>query len=472
MDNGMTTFHASRFGLLALILLFVTGPVPVLVALQEADDDAPLTRREFEKFLEDYRQFQGEYRQVKQENESLRQELAELKAGISDASAVDSAASAASMELRLDQFASQQRKSILEDMREELRDVTEPLMPGLLNFALGGTGVVTYQDRDGVDSTFGAVFAPILMWKPTDRILVETQIEFGLSGEDTEVGLSQFQVSYLLNDYVTIGAGKFLTPFGNFWERWHPAWVNKLPVMPLVYERGLIGETGLGVQARGGFGIGDSKFNYAAYYVNGPNFRDSSISSAGKLGFNNFRDNNNNKAFGGRIGYLPIPELELGYSFLTGRVGSSGSSSSGVDMFAHGIDFSYAREFQAIKGRLDLRAEAVWTDTDRVVFTGPFDPFTFDNKRNGWFVQAAYRPTLSSFMLGEGIELKNMEFVARYDQLRESGPGTRGADHNQMTLGLDYWIRPNIVWKAAYMRDDVRGDKDSDGFVMQFAFGL
>ena len=245
-----------------------------------------------------------------------------------------------------------------------------------------------------------------------------------------------------------------------------------MATMPLIYMRGLVGPTGLGVQLRGGFPLGKTKLNYAAYYVNGPNFKDTSFSSAGNLGFENFRDNNNAKSFGGRIGFLPIPELEVGYSFQTGRVGDSGSRYNGVDTFIQGVDLSYAREIEAIKGRLDLRAEAIWVDTDNVVFIGPFDPFTFDNNRNGWFVQGAYRPTLVNLKLTDGIELKNMEFVVRYDQLRESGPGTRGADHDQVTLGLDYWIRPNIVWKAAYIRDNVHGDDDEDGFVTQIAIGF
>lgn len=461
----MKTLLTSRFRSFAVALLCVAVPVPALFAQQGSADDAPVTQREFKKFLEEYRQFRGEYTQLKEENAKLRKEVSELKAGGSEKSAVD-------WQAQFDSLAAQQRESVLEDVRAELRDVTGPLLPGRTNLAFGGSAVVTFQDRDNIDSTFGAALAPILLWKPTDKLLFETQIEFGLAEQETEVELSQFQFSYLLNDYVTIGAGKFLTPFGTFWERWHPTWVNKMATMPLIYERRLIGETGLGVQARGGFAVGDTKFNYATYYVNGPDFNDASFASAGTLGFDNFRDNNNDKSFGGRVGFLPVPELELGYSFQTGRVGDSGSRFRGVDTFINGVDFSFAREIEEIKGRLDIRAEAIWVDTDRAVFTGPFDPFTFDNKRNGWFVQGAYRPTLTNVTLGDGIELKNVEFVVRYDQLRESGPGTLGADHDQLTLGLDYWFQPNIVWKAAYMHDDVRGDDDDDGFFMQFAVGF
>ncbi|MCH8866903.1 MAG: hypothetical protein IID58_08640 [Proteobacteria bacterium] len=428
-------------------------------------EEKPVTRSEFTRFLNDYKQLKADVATLQEENGQLKQQVAELQRENTARRQVDWGAE---FETRM----SAQRDTIMERVRDEFGPTLDALSPGLTNFTLGGAGVITFQDRQDVDSTFGVGIAPTLLWRPTDRLLLEVEVAFGLTSDDTFVELDYAQVSYLLNDYMTIAGGKFLIPFNTFWERWHPSWINKSATIPLMYERGLIGPTGLGVQVRGGFPIGNMKLNYAAYYVNGPDFENTSFGTAGNLGFENFRDNNNDKSFGGRIGFLPIPELELGYSFLTGRVGDSGSRFDGVDTFIHGIDLSYAREFEAIKGRLDLRAEAIWVDTDRAVFTGPFDPFTFDNKRSGWFVQAAYRPTLSDFTLGDGIELKNTEFVLRFEQVRESGPGPRGADHSRVTLGIDYWIRPNIVWKIAYSHDNVSGDEDENGFFMQFAFGF
>ena len=459
----MTNIHYSRAATLAVLAAIALAPLAV--AQEQPSGDEPLTRREFAKFLEEYRQFQADYGKLRQENEQLRAEVAELKAGTRGAPSGD-------WQANFEAFAALERESILEEVREELRDTTDSLLPGTTHFVLGGAGVVTFQDRQNVDSTFGVGIAPTLLWKPTDRLLLEAEIALGLTSDETFIELDYAQVSYLVNDYVTITGGKFLTPFNTFWERWHPSWINKSATIPLMYERGLVGPTGLGVQVRGGFPVGKTKLNYAVYYVNGPDFENTSFGTAGKLGFENFRDNNNSKSFGGRIGFLPIPELELGYSFLTGRVGDSGSRFNGIDTFIHGVDLSYAREFEEIKGRLDLRAEAIWVDTDRAIFTGPFEPFTFDNKRNGWFVQAAYRPTLSDFTFWDGLELKNTEFVLRYEQLRESGPGTRGADHDRLTLGINYWIRPHIVWKAAYSHDSVSGDKDENGFFMQLAFGF
>ncbi|MCH9034525.1 MAG: hypothetical protein IID42_08475, partial [Planctomycetes bacterium] len=330
---------------LAVVVLTCASAVLVspVSAQQDGAGDTPLSREEFARFLEEYRSFKVDVGKLHEENGRLRDQLAELKA-------LATAPGAADWRAAFEERAERDYEAIMERVRDEFGPTLDALSPGLTNFALGGAGVVTFQDRRNVDSTFGVGIAPTLLWKPTDRLLLEAEIAFGLTAEDSFVELDYAQVSYLLNDYMTVTGGKFLIPFNTFWERWHPSWINKSVTIPLMYERGLIGPTGLGVQVRGGFPVGKTKLNYAAYYVNGPDFENTSFGTAGNLGFENFRDNNNDKSFGGRIGFLPIPELELGYSFLTGRVGDSGSRFSGVDTFIHGIDLSYAREIEPIKG--------------------------------------------------------------------------------------------------------------------------
>ncbi|MCH7870175.1 MAG: hypothetical protein IID33_00590 [Planctomycetes bacterium] len=452
-----------------LAVCFCLLMAPALAGRADGQDDptaerGTVSREEFKELLEEIRRYRAEQAGLLSDNEELRRsldgvrtEFAELKRNTGEAK----------LDLALDEM----RASIMAQMSDAIDRQTEWLKPGLTNFVIGGAAVTAFQNRDGADSTFGVGVAPTLLWSPMDRLLFETEIAFALTSDDTSVELDYAQFSYLLNDYLTIGAGKFLLPFGKFWEGWHPSWINRLPTIPLMYERGLMGATGLGVQLRGGAAIGPTKINYAAYVINGPDFQ-TSFASAGKLGFNNHRDNNNNKAVGGRFGFLPIPELEIGYSVMSGRVGDSGSQYGKTDMIAHGIDLSYNREIDAIRGRLDLRAEVIWVDTDAVVFTGPFNPFTFRNRRHGWFVQAAYRPTKVDLKLPGGLELKNFEFAARYDQVRQFGPRPLGEDHDQLTLGIDYWILPNVVVKVAYMFDDAHGAGDQNGFFVQFAVGF
>jgi hypothetical protein len=58
----------------------------------------------------------------------------------------------------------------------------------------------------------------------------------------------------VLHDYVTFGAGKFLSPLGYFRRNLHPAWINKLPSRPPGFSNGQaasVAEIGEGFQSPG-----------------------------------------------------------------------------------------------------------------------------------------------------------------------------------------------------------------------------
>ena len=164
-----------------------------------------VSREEFNELLEEIRRYRAEQAGLVSVNEELRRtldgvrtEFAELKRN----------RGGAELELALGEM----RTSIMAQMIDEIDRKTEWLKPGLTNFVIGGAAVTAFQNRDGADSTFGVGVAPTLLWKPMDRLLFETEIAFALTSEDTSVELDYAQFSYLLNDYLTIGAGKFLLP--------------------------------------------------------------------------------------------------------------------------------------------------------------------------------------------------------------------------------------------------------------------
>lgn len=448
-----------RGGFVCLCIAGALLPYAAAYGQDRAGGDEPLTKEEFSKFLEEYRQFKAEYSQLKTENESLRSEVEALKDRLP-------ALTEHSGEVTRELAFMKERLALVAKLKE-----TEPILPGLTNFTLGGFFSGGLDNREGSDSSFGANVAPILLWKPTEELLFETRFDIFLAEEETDVELAYAQLSYLLNDYITLGGGKFVLPFGIFWERARAPWINKLPTLPLVYESGFVGESGVGFQIRGGAPIGPTKINYAAYVINGPDFR-TNPSNLGRLGFGRGLDNNNNKSVGGRIGFLPIPELEIGSSILIGRVGSGGTLNERADTVMVGVDASYGREFDAIKGRLDLRGEFIHIDTDDVDFGGLFDLFSFDNQRDGWYIQAAYRPTKIQGKIIGNWNVKDMEFVLRYDQIHEPGRGGLGVDHDQLTAGIDYWILPSVVLKFAYVFDNARGEEDQDGFFLQVSAGF
>ena len=355
----------------------------------------------------------------------------------------------------------------LEKKNNEARQLAAMSKPGTTNFLLTGYGFAGFEDRPGESGKFIAGLSPILMWKLNDRLFFESELEIGLNANGTEVNLEYANLSYLLNDYVTVKAGKFLTPFGTFADRYHAAWINKLPDQPLaVGEDGIAPFTQTGVQISGGFPLGRMKLNYALYAANGPRLiTDTTVpADIGRLAFDNFTDTGS-RAYGGRIGILPMPGFECGYSFQA----ISGPTHARL----HAVDLSYMREFDAIKGTLDVRGQWAWSDAGRFSFVPESggDAITFDNRRNGGYVQLAYRPTKA-----KSERLRNVELVGRWDRLNQPPGLSLADDEERWTVGLNYWLGPSTVLKLGYefihRSGGESGDIHGNALLIQAAMGF
>src|SRR4029077_15895818 len=145
-------------------------------------------------------------------------------------------------------------------------------------------------------SNFSATFNPIFLWEISPKLLFEGRLELELSGGGTNLELEYAQLSYLLNDYITLGAGEFLAPSNVFVERFQALWINKLPDRPLAVYDGILPEKIIGAEIRGGFPVGPLRANYAFYVSNGPALITDDPSAAGQLDWDNFADNNDDKA--------------------------------------------------------------------------------------------------------------------------------------------------------------------------------
>ncbi len=227
----------------------------------------------------------------------------------------------------------------------------------------GHAGMDYLKTEQGKDVSYiGSAFAPIFLFKQGNRFMFETELEFELQDNQLEIGLEYANLMYVLNKYVTVRAGKFLLPFGTFMERLHPAWINRLSTRPLGFGHdGISPASGIGIELRGAAPIGSTTINYSIYTTNGPRLKDGSIEpeEAGMLNFENYTDNNNNKAVGGRIGYLPLSNssMELGVSYYTGKVGDKESIYEDVSANLWAYDFSYVKQISALKGVVDIKAQ-------------------------------------------------------------------------------------------------------------------
>ena len=366
-----------------------------------------------------------EYEELKAEMLALKKELASIKKENRTAAHEESAHEQAAADLH--------KEVLAPEIKPE-----EPAV-GTSNFHLAGFGVGTFEARNGSVSNFSATFNPIFLWELSPKLLFESRLEIEPSGSGTNLELEYAQLTYLLNDYITLGAGEFLTPSNVFVERFEALWINKLPDRPLAVYDGILPERSVGVEVRGGFPIGPTRANYAFYVSNGPNLNIFDPGRAGTLEFNNFSDNNDDKAFGGRVGFLPIPGVEVGYGFETAKPGTQGSSFADVRSFLQSVDLNITRDSDLLKGRIDLHAQYAWSKVDHAVYdpTGifGFGPLSFESKRDGGYAQIAYRPTQA-----EVDFLRNFEFVFRWDHLSRAPSGLGDPEEQRWTLGLDYWL--------------------------------
>src|SRR3989442_742348 len=111
--------------------------------------------------------------------------------------------------------------------------------------------------------------------------------------------LNYLQLDYIANPYVTITAGRFLTPFGIYNERLYPIWIRSLQPTPLIFPVGTGSSDG--VMLRGGFSLNTKvNLNYASYF--------STLSTVNKF--------ESDRTVGGRIGFFfPGPRIEVGASW-------------------------------------------------------------------------------------------------------------------------------------------------------------
>ena len=254
---------------------------------------------------------------------------------------------------------------------------------------LSGYASADYVSVEDGPSAFIANFNPMFHFLYDNKILWEAELEVEVEENgDTSIGLEYTTVDWFLNDKLTLIAGKFLSPIGNFRQNIHPSWINKLPSAPPGFGHdGAAPISEMGVQLRGVAPMGSSKLTYAFYMGNGPKIEgeDGEIHAIEAEGFAS--DPDDEKVFGGRVAFLPIPSLEIGVSGATGDVSVveddgmdiEGDPKRGYDVI--GLDASYRWR------NLDLRGEYVSQEIDE----NPLSIAPEGGKWETWYAQAAYQ---------------------------------------------------------------------------------
>lgn len=345
----------------------------------------------------------------------------------------------------------------------------EPSKTQFMLRGYGHTGFEYMDSGDETESTFlGSAFAPIFLYKHSDRLMFEAELEFVLEANELETGLEYADVMYVLNKNMTVRAGKFLLPFGTFMERLHPAWINRFPNRPLGFGHdGITPSSGIGVELRGAFELGGPKLNYSVYATNGPRLKDGSEEpeEAGMLAFENYEDNNLAKAFGGRLGLLPFSDssTEIGFSaYSTSGTGEQDSEFEDIGAFLYAIDFSLVKQVNPLSGIIDVKAQYNNSNVDTATYfeleDDILEEYSFDNQSNSFYGQLSYRPTMASSDL-----LQKMELVFRYSDFNAPEGAEWEEKSTQYAFGLNYWLGWRSVVKLSYQTTETEGGHDAEG---------
>lgn len=411
-------------------------------------------------------------------------ELDELKAVIERMEArhqQEMAALKAQMEALSNQKASQSNES---EEIAELKEEIEVLHEGQAErkkederFTWGAYAVLAYEDFDGEESSgFEGEIDLFARLQLTNRLAGFAQLEFaGVSPESEEeidIEMEQAYLEYTFSEAFKPTFGIVLAPWGRYNKR-HFTPVNDLHSQPLVFTNitpGTWKEAGAGFSGRKS--IGTWAVNYEGYIVNGiGNELTDTTSHHGSIG----GDNNNNKAFVGRIGVEPTRNLEVGFSGYHGEY----DEDSDKTIYGLGADFDFSYKAFELKGEYSMfnLEEGEVEDHDIGDIDAPEDLY-------GYYVEGNYH-FWPSFLKNSFItkQFPNSKLTAsvRYGMAHRDDDGDNAdgeavgdrsdADNEEerFTVGLNYRPVESWIYSGEYIFSNTDNEElkfgDTDGFL-------
>ena len=334
-----------------------------------------------------------------------------------------------------------------------------------------------YKDGDKKDEIDFHRFVLFYGHKFNDnlRFYSELEVEHALAGdgENGAVELEQAYLDYRINDAFNIKVGAMLVPMGIINETHEPPTFfgverNEIEtrIIPTTWREagvGVHGEIVQGLRYEAGImsGMDAGKFGRPDRAVRSMR---TELSEAAAHDF----------AFYGALNYRGIPGLSVGASFVTGNTGQNGVSDSALKG-VNGRLLLWDVHAQYRLGGLELRglyARGTLGDADKItaaaIARSGSNSTVAPSSFWGYYGEAGYH-----FSFGDEMQLSPFLRYERYNT-QASVPSGFSADRKNnervTTLGLNFKLHPQVVFKADYQdfKEDPKKDRFSLGMGYMF----
>ena len=282
--------------------------------------------------------------------------------------------------------------------------------------------VALVSDFTGGQPDIHPLATPVVLLPIGQRWLFETRATFendfvevpgrsGFHGGPVQKEVEYAQLDFVANKFMTISAGRFLTPFGIFNERLYPAWIRNLQSDPLILPIGIgPSNASTGAMVRGGFKARPQfNINYTAYF--------STVVTTTPVDSDRFA--------GGRAGiFVPKARLEVGGSF------------QHLLQLERSNLFGFHAIWQPMALPLDLRWE-----------------YARSKRGSGYWLEPAYKLSQLPFLQNE---MRRTQLVARYQEfftgqlVSDSLPSV---NTKLIEFGANYYFMDGLKFATNYGRE-------------------
>ena len=343
----------------------------------------------------------------------------------------------------------EQQSQVLEIISDNIDESTNQSQS---KYKFGGYGEVHFGNTDKGNSIDAHRFVLFNGYDFNDRtrFYSELEIEHALSGEGQpgEVEVEQAFIEHLLNEKTKITAGISLLPIGIINETHEPT--TFYGVERNNVEKNIIPTTWWAA------GVGFSQnlspfFGYDFFVSEGLNTPLSGSNAflirKGRQGAANAIASKG--AITARLRLSPLTNLQINASLMQQQDITQGVLGIDATLFEANAQYNInGFTFKALYARWDLDKKVEEIAAGR-------------SKQNGFYIEPSYR-------FGKQNQFGVFGRYSNWDN--NAGDDNNKTDITQLDLGFNFWLTPQVVFKADYQ--DQSGSKDEDGFHLGMGYSF